>query len=559
MWDANIAPGEWIVVVTEANAGENGGGVAVGLLDATIATGATLDLEMALGGWVDLDTTWDDFELGTHHAGSADNGSEMIEEAVEITISIGDDLAWNMPVSADGTLTLLMPADAIDFDSTFVTIQHDDMLEMEYIAGSKTSVGEGRSPVTMSYTRSINSDSSLTMVNSTLVNATVIDNIYTDLMAQTLDEGYKTIEFNLDVAYDGTELSDVFTVTGSIGVAPDSSLWSVEFYNGTDWVESYDLTLGVGANASDDSVDKTAIISARIHIANQSEAWNLEDAHMVKVRMSTSTGESSEIAVNVQVPQTYGLEITDEQTELGIAEGSSRQFSFMLTNTGNGDDSFTIQLADNIPEGWEVTPMQSVVTIAKDDMRSQAFTVFAPSTWDGVSKTVSVTVTSEDGTTTESFDVAVQQAKISLRFADADAQLASDRTADVDNSIVRLPIENFGYLDAESVIVSLVHVGGETFDAVTISIPALSTVNAEFNVGEMKAPSQRFEYHVEVAGEQANLTDVTITDGDFKINYDIVQDSNDGPWLTVGIVALALLVGYGGIKISRSGSGAKRF
>jgi hypothetical protein len=397
------------------------------------------------------------------------------------------------------------------------------------------------------------------MVNSTLVNATVIDNIYTDLMAQTLDEGYKTIEFNLDVAYDGTELSDVFTVTGSIGVAPDSSLWSVEFYNGTDWVESYDLTLGVGANASDDSVDKTAIISARIHIANQSEAWNLEDAHMVKVRMSTSTGESSEIAVNVQVPQTYGLEITDEQTELGIAEGSSRQFSFMLTNTGNGDDSFTIQLADNIPEGWEVTPMQSVVTIAKDDMRSQAFTVFAPSTWDGVSKTVSVTVTSEDGTTTESFDVAVQQAKISLRFADADAQLASDRTADVDNSIVRLPIENFGYLDAESVIVSLVHVGGETFDAVTISIPALSTVNAEFNVGEMKAPSQRFEYHVEVAGEQANLTDVTITDGDFKINYDIVQDSNDGPWLTVGIVALALLVGYGGIKISRSGSGAKRF
>jgi hypothetical protein len=483
----------------------------------------------------------------------------MIEEAVEITISIGDDLAWNMPVSADGTLTLLMPADAIDFDSTFVTIQHDDMLEMEYIAGSKTSVGEGRSPVTMSYTRSINSDSSLTMVNSTLVNATVIDNIYTDLMAQTLDEGYKTIEFNLDVAYDGTELSDVFTVTGSIGVAPDSSLWSVEFYNGTDWVESYDLTLGVGANASDDSVDKTATISARIHIANQSEAWNLEDAHMVKVRMSTSTGESSEIAVNVQVPQTYGLEITDEQTELGIAEGSSRQFSFMLTNTGNGDDSFTIQLADNIPEGWEVTPMQSVVTIAKDDMRSQAFTVFAPSTWDGVSKTVSVTVTSEDGTTTESFDVAVQQAKISLRFADADAQLASDRTADVDNSIVRLPIENFGYLDAESVIVSLVHVGGETFDAVTISIPALSTVNAEFNVGEMKAPSQRFEYHVEVAGEQANLTDVTITDGDFKINYDIVQDSNDGPWLTVGIVALALLVGYGGIKISRSGSGAKRF
>jgi uncharacterized membrane protein len=397
------------------------------------------------------------------------------------------------------------------------------------------------------------------MVNSTLVNATVIDGIHTDLMAQTLNEGYKTIEFDLDVAYDGTELSDVFTVTGSIGVSPDSSLWSVEFYNGTDWVESYDLTLGIGANASDDSVDKTATIAARIHIANQSEAWNLEDAHMVKVRMSTNTGESSEIAVNVQVPQTYGFEITDEQTELGIAEGSSRQFSFMLTNTGNGDDSFTIQLADNIPEGWEVTPMQSVVTIAKDDMRSQAFTVFAPSTWDGVSKTVSVTVTSEDGTTTESFDVTVQQAKISLRFTDADAQVESDQIADVESTVVRLPIENFGYLDADSVIVTLTHVGGDYTEAVTITVPALSKVNAEFSVGEMKAPSQRFEYHVEVAGEQANLTDVTITDGDFKITYNIADESTDSPWLTVVIVALALLVGYGGIKISRSGSGAKRF
>ena len=559
-WDATIAPGEWIVVVSEANADENGGGVAVGLLDATIATGSSIDMEMALGGWIDLDTVWNDFALGEHHAGSDDNGSSMIQVPVEVTISIGDDIVWNMPIGADGTLTLLMPADDVDFDSTFTTIQHDDMLEMEYIAGSRTSVGEGRSPVTLSYTRSVNSESSLSMVNSTLVNATTIDGSFTNLMAESFEEGYKTIEFNLDVAYEGTEISDVFTITGSIGVAPDSALWSVEFYNGTAWVDSYDLTLGIGMNASDDSVDKTATISTRVHLANQSEAWNLEDAHMVKVRMSTSTGESSEIAVDVQVPQTYGFEITDEVTELGIAAGSNRQFSFMLQNTGNGDDSFTIQLADNIPEGWEVTPMESVVTIAKDDTRSQAFTVFAPSTWQGDSKTVSVTVTSEDGTTTESFDVELQQAMISLRFDPSQAILASDQVADVPNSKIVIPVENFGYLDADSVIVTLTHQSsGTVYDPVTISVGAQSTSNAVFDVGAKTAGSQRFEYHIEVAGEDSAFVADNVEDGDFAVEFNIVTESSDGPWTTIAIVLLVILIGYGGVKISRSGSGAKRF
>ena len=94
-WDATIAPGEWIVVVSEANADENGGGVAVALLDATIATGSSIDMEMALGGWIDLDTVWNDFALGEHHAGSDDNGSSMIQDPVEVTISIGDDIVWN--------------------------------------------------------------------------------------------------------------------------------------------------------------------------------------------------------------------------------------------------------------------------------------------------------------------------------------------------------------------------------------------------------------------------------------------------------------------------------
>mgnify|MGYP003311587796 CR=1 FL=1 len=204
-WHADIAPGEWIVVVTQSDADENGGGVAVGLLDATIATGATLELEMALGGWVDLTTEWTAFDLSPYHAGSASDGAALMNETAEVSISIGE-LSWNMPVSENGTLTLLMPAGEVDFDSTFTTIQHEELLEMDYIAGAKSSVGEGRSPVAMTYTRITNSDSSITMATGSVVNATAIEDDETDLMAQPTDEAYETIEFDLDMNYDGTEL-----------------------------------------------------------------------------------------------------------------------------------------------------------------------------------------------------------------------------------------------------------------------------------------------------------------------------------------------------------------
>jgi hypothetical protein len=545
--------------VTQADADENGGGVAVGLLDATISTGATLELEMALGGWVDLTTEWTGFDLSSYHAGSASDGAALMNETAEVSISIGE-LSWNMPVSENGTLTLLMPAGEVDFDSTFTTIQHEELLQMDYIAGAKSSVGEGRSPVAMTYTRSINSDSSITMASGSVVNATSIDDDETDLMAQPTEDAYETIEFDLDMNYDGTELSDVFTLTGSVGVAPDSSLWSIEFFNGTDWVESYDVVLGVGNDSSDTSVETTGKVSVRIIIANQSEAWHLEDAHSIKVRMSTVTGASSEISIDVQVPQTYGFEISDQETEIGIGESDNRQFGFMLTNTGNGDDSFTVSLSDNI-EGWEITPSSSVVTVAKDDSRSQAFTVFSPSTWDGSTKTVTVTVTSENGVDTESYEVELVQAMISLKWDDDAIQTASDTTADDENTQVRIPIENVGYRDATgSVIVYLTYQAtGKEYNSTTISIPAQSTGIAVFDVGAMPNNKQRFDYRVEVVGEDANFTENGIEPGDFSIQFNIDEESDDGLLFTLAIVALIGAILYGGVQMVRKGGSSKRF
>jgi hypothetical protein len=344
-WSAVISPGEWIVVVTEANPGVNGGGVAIGLLDASISEGAVLDLEMALGGWIDLSTTWtSEYPVAQHHAGSSSDGATYLNETVMVTFSIGDSIDWDLPVDANGSITLLMPSEEIQMESSFTTLQHDLLLEMDYIGGSVANVAEGRIPVNLSYSRTINSDTAITMVADTLVNATMVNGSLFELTAIETEDGYESIEFSVNIAYEGTEVSDQFSVTGQVLSSPDEAYWALEFWNGTDFVSNQDITLGIGNNSNDTSVDNSAVLRARVLVANQSEAWHLQDAHTLKVILNSDGVASSELAFTVQVPQKYGLELSDVITEVGIGEGGSNEFSFTLLNTGNGDDSFTIEL-----------------------------------------------------------------------------------------------------------------------------------------------------------------------------------------------------------------------
>jgi hypothetical protein len=171
-----------------------------------------------------------------------------------------------------------------------------------------------------------------------------------------------------------------------------------------------------------------------------------------------------------------------------------------------------------------------------------------------------VTVTSENGVDTESFDVELQQAMISLRFDQSDAVTASTHDADDEATQVVLPIENFGYLDATgSVIVYLTHTASGEEWSTTLTIPARSTVNAVFSVGAMEAPSQRFEYRVEVAGSDANYTAENITSDDFSLEYNIQSDTSENNWMIFLIIAIIGLVVYAGVQMGKRGSGGKRF
>jgi len=454
-----------------------------------------------------------------------------------------------MPISSDGTMKILLPSGDFDIDSSFITIQHDDELEMKYNAGVNSNIDADLQSLTLEYNRRINSETSVQVVSGSITNAATIDDDNNKLMA---DESLAAIEFDVQVNYLGTETTDAFTVTGYVDVSPDEAEWNIQLWNGTEWVDSLEVTLGIGVNSTDESVSNNSIVKAKLTLPDAATIWHLENGHTINVNLNTETGSGSEVSINVQVPQTYGFNLTGATEEVGIAPSGNRNFEFTLTNTGNGDDTFTIELADNIPTGWEITPTSSTMTIAKDTSRIQMFTAFAPADFTEGSFTVTVTATSEDGTTSDTFDVTISSARIKLRVDQGDIVTLSDQVAD-ESGKLRIPVENFGTLDATSVIVYLTPQDTGKEMQVGLVVPAGQTVEAVFDMNATRAGIHRFDVRVDVIGDDADDVDVEVEDFDFGMEYQINVDlGEESIFFQIAMLALIILVIYGGAKMSRN-------
>jgi hypothetical protein len=197
------------------------------------------------------------------------------------------------------------------------------------------------------------------------------------------------------------------------------------------------------------------------------------------------------------------------------------------------------------------------MTIAKDTNRIQMFTAFAPADFTDGSFTVSVTVTSEDGTTTDSFDVTISSARIKLRVDQGDIITKSHQIADEAGNMV-IPVENFGTLDATSVIVYLTPQDTGKEMQVGIVIPAGQTVDAVFAMNATSAGNHRFDVRVDVIGDDADDVDVEVEDFDFKMKYQINENLGDESILfQLVILVLVIFVVYGAVKMSRNKSSTK--
>jgi hypothetical protein len=570
-WSTMVQPGEWIVVVTDANPSPNGGGVTVGILDAGVSNGGNVSLEMALGGNLVLNSEW--YPLGATtplHAGSDNAQAGVMDSDAELEITF-DGMSWMVPLPETGTLNLLMPEGSIVFDSTFMTTQHSSNLEMEYFGGqSMTVASDSTITATLEYNRRVNSNLDLefnSVEGATLVDATDVE--IGAVVSTANNSAYYQFTYSVDVTYNGTETLDLFTVTAEMGLAQDSDLWTVELYNETseEWETSTLMTLGIGNATGADAV-LNGSISVRVTLPSVDDAWHLDDGHRISLRLETELGEASQITVKAVVPTDYSYEITGATEVIGISPLVSREFSFDITNDGNGRDTFTIELLESgIPEGWSVTPMQSTLTLAKGETRVQPFTVFAPADFsegDGFDLKVYI---DNLGQVSDEVDVTIQYAQIKLDTYRGSIATASDDVAGEPGDVV-IPVFNSGLLDATSVIVYLSQTGDTVERQQTISVPANSTVNAVFDNITNPQGDHRFDVRIEVAGEEANNVESINHDGevaengafDFPLRYDPAPSSGtDNLLLTLAVVALGLLVVYGGVKTARSGRSGSKF
>ena len=154
-WSTSVEPGNWIVVVESQVKDDNTGGISIGYLNAGIEDGGDLAMVMSSGGYLHLESHWQDIQLADHHAGSDSSGSDMLMHPVEITIDTGLDATWNYTLDANGEVDLLLPVGDFEISSEFTTIQHQKMLDMEYSGNSFGVVEQGIIDVRLTYTLSL--------------------------------------------------------------------------------------------------------------------------------------------------------------------------------------------------------------------------------------------------------------------------------------------------------------------------------------------------------------------------------------------------------------------
>ena len=558
-WSENIMPGNWIVYVEGTDTDDNGGGIAVGLLEASVQEGASLDLEMRKGGRLLLSSTW------TNIANDVLTTGDLGEEVL-VTISLGDGVEWDVAFDSNGEIDIVLPScdgtqSCVDLESEFDTIQHELELTMPYSAGIVVDIDQDTAiDKEMSFTRKIDSDM-IVDISSINSGANYAGDDLTDVNAIESDSNdYEIIELTLDLTYEGTEIVDVFKATGSMDLTQDSEFWIIEFKDESgNWVETMNVTMGIGQNNSDENQILTTQVDVRITLPLQNQSITYDDGHTVKMRFSAEGGLTEDTIV-IRVPQIYNISLSDAPESIGVADGGTVLVTLRAENLGNGDD--TISLTASIPQtcsddGWDVTPKLSNITVAANSERSQSFTIYS-----GVNSTIESCDVTFEAQSEGDFDIQTATTEVVVAVADLDILIENiePRNADAfanQDGIFRIPIQNNGFLSTGDVIVYLVAAQEGTdypVQQVTINIPAKDIAWAEFAYSDMPPGTAHLKVSVDVIDTPL---DSEVDPVDFSIKFSNVAEGEESPYLAVVIFILTILALFGAYKVARKGSSSR--
>ena len=555
-WNANIEPGNWIVVVEGTDLDENGGGIAVGLLEASVQEGASLDLVMEKGGLISLTTSWLAIDTTVFNAGD-------VEDGVEVEIDLGDGSVWEMSFDSNGELEMVLPAGSVSFDSEFENVQHDLNLTMEYNAGLTVDVIQDTAEDRLlEFTRRVNSDLVVEVISVDEETAVFNNTDLGELTAIADGDGYKVITLKLSLTYEGTEITDQFTASGGTGVTQDAEFWSVEYLNSTgdgEWTDVLDVSMGIGLDNNDSAQVLTRELDVRITMPLQNQSQTYDDGHAVNMRF-TADGGATEESIRVYIPQQYNISLEDAPESIGVGVGDETLVTLRIVNNGNGDDTVRVESSLTC-DGWSVAPPVSNVTVAAGSERSQSFTIYA-SPNASFEETCQVDFTAESegdfDTQTASTNAIISVAKLVIDEGGVEPRNAEAKANA--NGQFRIPIRNDGFLTASDVIVYLEadELGNTNYpqQQVTITVPANGVAYAAFDYSDLPPGDARLKVTLDVIGTPTH--DDSDESAIITIKFSNMADEDgESDWLVVVIIALTGLVLYGGYKTAKKGSSGR--
>ncbi|MEE3315766.1 MAG: STT3 domain-containing protein, partial [Candidatus Thermoplasmatota archaeon] len=443
-WSAEVEPGNWILRVTH----EEGNLIAMGLIEAEVVIGNSLNLEMTEGGWFRMDTEWLDYDGVTRTLADTGLADSVFIEGPKLIFNAGAGVRWVEEVNEEGFIEMLMIPGTIDASSEFDVSQRN--LTMSYIGGQGVTVSPGQEapPATLTHVRIASHEVSITTTNNSGGDPEFQGDSGNAMAISNSEGGFEPVEFQLSVDYLGHEPFDTFSIFGDV-VGTDGTHWLVEFNNGSgDWnsTAEFDMGLDNAMNFSD--------LLVRVTPANQSTAHAFDNGHTISMTIvSKEDGYMKDHSVNVKIPQIHGFELTEPMEEsYGIQPGQSINIGIMFTNSGNGDERYEFVFDDSeLPEGW-VRAGATSHTIGAYISSTHTVTVSAPANASEEDFTIYMSVRDKANNTYPDVEIHVQTSMPSLRISSYQNYNGGEAEAEAGQTVLyTVVVENTGLIDAQLV------------------------------------------------------------------------------------------------------------
>jgi len=549
-WSAQVEPGNWILRATY----EDENLIAMGLVEADVVDGGSLELELTSGGWLTLETEWLDYDGVLHTLADLDvEGADIVNET-ELVLNIGAGMKWVAPVNEDGVLEILLIAGMIDASSEFEVMQRN--LTMEYSGGQGVTIRAGQEspPTVLSHVRLANHEIAVTTLNSTGGDSSHEGEVDDVMAVAGTDGGFESLEFIVGVDYEGHEPLDSFSAFGNVA-GTDSSDWIVEFHNGSgEWnvTTTFDMGLENILNFSD--------LNVRVTPANQSIAHSFEGGHTVTVTIMASDGVLVDHILTVRIPQIHGFGLAEPMDETyGIQPDQTLNIGIKFTNTGNGDERFEFEFDDTeLPEGWERTGATSH-TIGAFVSSTHTLTVMAPANASQEDFTIYVSVRDKANGTYPEIEIHVQTSQPVLRIDSHQLYGGGIDLVSGQSALYYVSVTNSGLIDA-----SMVQLNGTLCSDVNCNsalpvngtdigdISASSTVTFEIllDLSDIDPATYYVQFEINATGFDS------VEDYDpqqVKVRSTPIEETTDWiTWLLGGLLVVALLL------LTRGGGGRRR-